>query len=96
MDKFRFLIYGILLTLTFQTTDVLAALTCRPLDEVIKSTLTEEHLALAAVGTLDNGIAIMIFADDKGKFKIVGVDDKFQACTLLSGVDLRAPWEIDI
>lgn len=96
MDKFRFLIYGILLSLTFQATDVYAALSCGSLEETIKKILTEDHLAISAVGSLTNGLAIIIFMDDKGNFKIVGVDDKKRACSLMDGVELRGIMEQQI
>lgn len=93
MEKLRYFIFALTLFLTLQTSACYAALLCGPLKEKIKQILTEEHMAFVAMGEINNNVVLLIFQDQDGNFKLVGVDSKKNACELISGRNLQPPEE---
>lgn len=86
MDKVRYFLYGLILSLTIFTYPVQAKYSCGGLDTILASSFSSDYIFLATAIIGKDTAAVVMF-DRDGNFRIIGTDDKGDACVLLHGTE---------
>ena len=84
--KLRYFLYGALLSIVIYIYPAAAEYRCAKLKDALPIMLQSGY-AFVATAEVSGGAGIMLFINQSGTFKLVGVDKELNACVLLTGVN---------